>query len=135
MIGQLRDFLLADPAIAGLIGTRCYPQVAPQDAAYPLLRILTVSTRSEQGMRGATGLAVSLIQIDAYSKQDVQARDLAEKVRIRLQGFSGTWATPAAVVIPAVLLDDSRDTYDEDLELYGKSADYRIWHEEPVPGA
>jgi hypothetical protein len=36
-------------------------------------------------------------------------------------------------VIPAVLLDDSRDTYDEDLELYGKSADYRIWHEEAVP--
>lgn len=141
----LRAFLLADAAIAAVIGTRLYPVVVPQGAAYPAVTIRRISGERYAVLRGPASLVRPRLQIDAIAAGAAagayrQSQALGTLIRQRLEGFDGVMVdstvSPNITWRVWVQFDDERDLFDED-EVSGgfarHSADYLVFHS--VPGS
>ena len=86
-------------------------------------------------MDGSTGLARPRYQIDAWSPNPDVAAALGNTIKEVLGGYRGTVAFGSnspqdTVVVRGVFMEASRDTYDSDNKLYGKSRDFIIWFAE-----
>ncbi len=89
-------FVLADPSVAALIGTRLQPDMLPAKIAYPAVEIKEIDTQRPAHLRGVASLARMRLQFDVYAApvSGVSSRGLADAValaiRQRLDGFNGT---------------------------------------------
>lgn len=127
----LRAFLLADASIAAVVGTRIYPIKIPQGVAAASLVYTKVSARPDHHMSGASGLARPRLQLDAWAPTADAALWLADLVRERLDGYSGTMGSGgAAVTVQGVFFADEREDFDDAANLFRMSRDYFINYEE-----
>lgn len=133
----VRSFLLADNAVAALIGTRAYPIKAPQAATYPLVTMQKIVEQRFPHLRGPSELAAPRYQIDAWAKESgaafTVALALAAAIRRRLDGYGGVLSTPGSPSTNyrvSILFDDARDLFETDVNggYYRQSTDYVIWH-------
>lgn len=136
--GAVRAYILADPAITAIIGTRFYPIKAPQAAIYPLVTMRRIVEPRGPHLRGPSGLAAPRYQLDAWAKETDSAAfsnalRLAELIRLRIDGFSGVLTdaseTPDARFQVAIRFDDARDLFEPDPAgggYYRQSTDYVI---------
>jgi len=122
--------LLADPGVAGQIGTRIYPGRAPQGpvVSYALLR--SVTRLPDYTMSGPSGYEEQRFQIDVYAETYTKTKLTARAIIAALSGFRGQQGT---VTIQAIFLDGERDlpTADEDDDVYNRfrtSLDFIIHH-------
>lgn len=122
--------LLADADVSALIDDRIFPNVAPQDAALPLLVYQRISSPRVRSQSGPSGLAHPRFQIRAKAATYAGARDLANKVRVSLDGFAGTMGGGGGVSVGAAFLDNERDAYEDTLEAHSVPMDFIIWHRE-----
>lgn len=129
-MASIKDALFARlttwPAIATLIGTRCYPEIAPQGALWPHLTYQRISKRSFGAMKGEAGGAASRFQVDCWAKKDAgaaaEADALAEAVRNCLGSFP--W-TEAGVFVQSGRIADAHDLSELEAE-GGESPTRRI---------
>lgn len=87
--------LTTDATITAIIGTgdaaRCWPvNEAPQNPTDPYLIMQRVGSEPIENLSGGSGLIFAMIQVDAIGYVYLTIKDLADKVRQRLQGFRGT---------------------------------------------
>jgi hypothetical protein len=140
----LRAFLLADTAIAALVGTRVYPVIVPQGAPYPAITIRKISGIRYGHLRGPASLVRPRYQIDAIADGGTaaayrQSQALGTLIRQRLEAFDGVMvdATVSPVVSWRVWVqfDDERDLFDpEDVSggFSRHSADYFVFYNVPA---
>lgn len=129
----LRAHLLADAAIAALVGTRIYPLRLPQKPQLPAIVLLRVSDVRPPILRGQASVAQERFQVDAWATTFDGATALGTLCRRRLEGYSGTWsdgASPETTVDVAIQFESDRDLFEEEINggLCRHSADYFIWH-------
>ncbi len=92
----IRQFLLDDATILGLVSTRIYCPRAPENAALPNI---TFSNRGGVANPHIPDLAVVSVQIDCWAEDDdpsvaaIQARQVYRAVYDRLQGVQSTTTT------------------------------------------
>jgi len=122
--------LKTDTPITALVSNRIYPNILPQNVAYPAISYMRVTGPRIHSHSGSSGLAHPLFQVDQWATTYSGVKDLAEKVRLRLQGFSGTVVT---VVINGILFVGDRDSYDDEVEVFRVISEYRVWHAEARP--
>jgi hypothetical protein len=84
MQSALRDRLLADATITGLVGTRVDWDVRPQGKALPAITLAMVDER-DQGMGGAQVTRNTIIQADCWASRAIDSHTLAEAVITELQ--------------------------------------------------
>lgn len=123
---ELRSFVIADATVTGLIGDRMYPVRAPQAPVKPYITYQRVSGQRLHDLDGALGWARPRFQLDCWATTYLGALTLAGAVRSRLNGFHGTLTTLRV----AILLENSRDDYEEEPDLYRVIQDYIINHAE-----
>ncbi len=129
----LRNFLLADPGVAAIVGNKIFPQPAPQDTVAPFITWLLVSADDNNTLDGPLGLRVSRVQIDCWSDPPEQAGDFtqsllaASAVRQAMKGFTGM---QSGLRISSALPVDARDIHDDAERAHARSVDFRIWHQE-----
>lgn len=131
----LRAFLLADAAIAAVVGARVFPIKMPQGEKGTSIVYLRVSNVGDHIMSGPTRIARPRFQIDCWAGTPGAASDLANLVKERLDGYQGPMpygsASPQlSVEVLGIFFQSERDGYDSDNELYSASRDYMIWHRE-----
>lgn len=134
-IGELlRDFLLADATVAGLVVTRAWPLRLPQKPTLPAIVITRISGLRIGNLRGPASAAEPRYQIDSWSTSVKGALELGQAVRRRLEGYVGVWTesdspSPIAVSV-AIRLIDERDEFQEEINggLCRHSADYFVFH-------
>jgi hypothetical protein len=128
-IGEgLRTFLLVDPGIAAVVGTRVYPVVLPQGLAQPAIRLTLISgQRVHASPQGGSMLSGPRIQLDAWAPSYASAYALAELIRKRINGYRGLMD---AVPVQGVFFADERDGFDAESKLYFVSRDYFVFFEE-----
>lgn len=133
VIEGVRTHLLADAAIAALVGTRVRPDGFAQGETLPAVAMWSVSGESEEHLAGGAGLGHMRLQVDCMAGTRLAANSLAELVRTRLQGARGLmgalWVDGCTV--------DGGPRYDRDQPLDGSdewryitSRDYGIAHQE-----
>lgn len=125
----LYSLLAGDAAIAAIVGTRIYPNFIPQDADLPALIYQQISGYRHHTNAGALGLAVPRVQINCWAVTYAAADDLADKVRIKLDGYSGT---VSSTKVFSILLSDEVDApvITGAVTRYCKSLDFEISIEE-----
>lgn len=109
--GDLRTFLLADSTITALVGQRVHVDSLPQGSLLPALTFLRVSVEHDHDLGGETGLATARFQIDCWASDKEAALALAERVRLRLDGYRGAMGS---ITVHSVWLDGEREWPEEE---------------------
>ena len=104
-----RSALVADPAVAALVGTRVYPVIAPATADLPFVTFRRSGIQREHTLSGPMGMPVVQMTVDMYATTYEGVRELADRVRLTLDGY-GT-ATAESVVVNNVSLDNEADGF------------------------
>lgn len=131
---DIRRRLVADGTVSGLVGTRIYALVLPQDPTYPAVTYQRISGPRLQDLAGSAGRGMARIQIDSWSREYIQAQSIAAAIRGSLNGFIGDLgdgASPESFRDVVIRLANERDLYeDEDAPLYRVTQDFTVDHSE-----
>jgi len=127
---DFRTFVLADPGILEAVEDRMYPVNLPQNPTLPALTYERISTERGATHDGPDGIQQPTICISCHATTSIEARDLANKVRLRLNGFVGTMGVET--VVQAVFMENDGDNYQSDPGIYVSDLDFEIWAEETV---
>lgn len=122
----LRDYLLADPTVSGLVGGyRIHHARLPQDQVEPSVVYTKVSETGDYHLQGDSGLGQLRMQIDSWAQDSDSATVLANAVYDRLTGAKDV---VDSVNIKGVFLANGRDDYDSLTQLFRISRDFIIWY-------
>ena len=137
-------YLYGDATISTLVGgavaradggDRIFAVKLPQRIKATSIVYRFISGVGDHHMQGASGLARPRIQIDCYAASLDDAWTLANAVKERIDGFSGSmlWGDNSpeeAIVVQGIFMQNEFEDYDEAAELYRVSRDYFVWFEE-----
>ncbi|MBR1230206.1 DUF3168 domain-containing protein [Bradyrhizobium sp. AUGA SZCCT0176] len=127
----LREFLLGDSNISALVVARVYPIVLPQGQKQASVVYNRVSGGGDYNMQGSTGYAHPRIQIAAWAPTADAAVVLANRVKDRVDGYSGEMGTGANIVrVQGVFQADERELYDDAVQMFGVQRDWFVHYEE-----
>ena len=122
MIGAiLYAALSADSAVAALVGTRIYPEVAPDEADLPLI-VYTV--RANEPVDGDAPVQRCGVTANVYAATDAVAESAGRAVRAVLDGFDGS---DALYQVRQLLLTDYQEFRDPEMALWGRLATFAGW--------
>ena len=117
------SILSSDSDVNAIVGTRIYPQVAAQGAAFPFLVYVLQDTSPSYTKSGVSTLDEVRYDIVAACETYAQASDLTNKVRTALDRYTGT---VAGVVIDSIQFIDLDADNDPATETYVTSSEYII---------
>lgn len=119
--------LTGSSGVSALVGTRVFPDLAPQDAAVPLLVVTVVSDVAEQTLSGgiAGTLANARVQVDAYAKTRLGAEALAVEALLALGNLKTAKTRPGGLDVWAV--GPGRHLYDDEAQLYRVVLEFNVW--------
>jgi len=86
----LRTALVGSTAVTSIIGTRIYPVLAPASAALPLVTWRRSGIERGQTLAGPVGLPRVSVEFSIYGTTYEQAREVADSMRVVLDGYGGT---------------------------------------------
>jgi len=86
----LRSALVANGTVSGLIGTRVYPVLAPATASLPMVTWRRTGINREQTLGAPMGVPRVTVEYSIYGTTYEQAREVADAMRVVLDGYGGT---------------------------------------------
>jgi hypothetical protein len=102
--------LATGTGVLALVSTRIYPLAAPQTSTMPYVLVGTTNETRYPHLLGATNPVTTDLSIACIADTRLAAHDIAEAVRARLNGFTGT-VTPPGLVVRMALLLTRREIY------------------------
>ena len=136
----IRQELVDDSAVASLVVARVYPQIAAQGAVKPYIVYQRISSDRKRYLLSAVGIYSTRIQIAAYGTTYSQAKTLADKTRLCLDGLRRTTIGSGAstLFVNSIVLDAEYDGFDEpndggQLGTHRVIQDFIVWANETVP--
>jgi hypothetical protein len=127
----LRAHMLADAAVAEMVGSRVSWGGRPRTAALPAVVLYMIDAERDYAMRTPTGLVRSRVQADCWAVTYGEAVSVSRAVRGSLSGLR---TTIGGIEIQGVFADLERDLSDDDTGaaelLFRISQDYQVWHSE-----
>lgn len=124
----MRKYLLAVPAVAGLVGDRIGPIPLPQAPELPAITFQRISTPRQLRLAGPSGLAAARVQLDIWAQSHSQAREVFEAVRLNADGQSAL--VEGFEVQKFGVEGGPRDFYEHETKLHRVSTDLVIYHVE-----
>jgi hypothetical protein len=86
----LRTALVGTTAVTSLVSSRIYPVLAPASASLPFVTWRRSGISREQTLRGPMGVPRVSVEFAIYGSTYEQARDVADAMRLVLDGYGGT---------------------------------------------
>lgn len=109
--------LTNDSDVSGLVSTRVYPVIAPQNVTAPYVVYQRITGAHLNDLDGSLGISDVRFQVDAYATTYAQAKTLAGYIKTAL----------GASALKSRLLTDQDFDYDLTAEVYRVSMDFKIW--------
>ncbi len=106
----IEEGLYAFLSNAGIVGTRIYPLVIPQDATLPAIAYQRLSGPREHSHDGASGMAWARMQLAITGETYSSAKATAELVRAAMDGHKGLMGT---IIVGQCLLVNEIDGFTE----------------------
>ena len=117
------SILTSDSDVNAIVGTRVYPQIAAQEAAFPFVVYVLQNVDPSDTKSGVSTLDEVRYDFIVASENYAEASDLTEKIRTALDRYSGS---VAGVVIDSIQFIDLDVNNDPGTETYLTSAEYII---------
>lgn len=124
------EHLKANAGVFALVADRIYDQRRPQNPVYPCIVFLRISTPRDITHDGPSGLASPRFEFDCYALDETAAGQVADAVRLALNGFSGSMGTGAPVDVDGCFLEDDQVGYEDEGRVFSRALDFVIWHAE-----
>jgi hypothetical protein len=105
----LAAVLTSDTGVAAMVGARVYPVIAPADAAIPFVTWRRAAVQREHSLSGPTGLPKVLLSVDAFAETYEAVRELADRIRLSLDGYGGVASN--SVLVNHVSLENETDGF------------------------
>lgn len=86
----LRSALIANATVTGLAGSRIYPVLAPASASLPFVTWRRSGIEREQTLGLPMGVPRVTVEFSIFGTTYNQARELADAMRLVLDGYGGT---------------------------------------------
>tara|TARA_X000001382_G_scaffold121895_2_gene104480 strand:- start:163 stop:573 length:411 start_codon:yes stop_codon:yes gene_type:complete len=121
------NLLVNDQDIGSAVGTRIFPNVAPQTSAFPFIIYDVNGVEPNDTKDGPSTLDTVDMMISCYSKTYSEAATLAKNVRIALDRLDES--TYNGVQIQSIQFQSYNDIFDEnssDSGIYRKALDFEI---------
>jgi hypothetical protein len=109
--------LTNDSDVSGLVSTRVYPVIAPQDVTAPYVVYMRIVGTSVNDLGGELGITNGRFQIDAYATTYAEVKTLAGYVKAAMKASS----------MKSRLLTDQDFSFEVDTQMYRVSMDFQIW--------
>ena len=122
-------YLTTYAGLTALIGARLFPLKIPQNVTYPCIRYTRVSGPLELAHDGPVNLGHPRYQFDVYDPLHDVAWQVARQLEFALHGYSGAMGT---VAVGASIVEDMREDYNDQLDVYRVMVDAILWHEKEV---
>ena len=103
-------------ALSGLASGKVYPLVAPEKVVAPYIVYSRISSTPENTLDGGSTIVLVRIQVDTYANTYSACKNLAESVRVAMEGG----------VVKSTMQTD-QDLFEPDLKVYRISQDYYVW--------
>lgn len=117
------SILTSDSAVSAIVGSRVYPQIAAQGAAFPFAVYILQNVEPSDTKSGVSTLDEIRYDIVVASETYAEASDLTEKIRTALDRYTGT---VAGVVIDSIQFQDIDVNNDPATETFVTSSEYII---------
>lgn len=107
--------------LSAAVGTRIYPDIAPQEVARPFVvwqEIFTDPMNNLGGSVESNGLTNFLIQVTSWATTATLARDVDLQARL---------AMIAATQFKSLLRDSRSLGFETDTKLFGIQSDFSVW--------
>lgn len=128
-MATIEDFiyslLAGSQPVVSIIGSRIYRVKMPDNPQLPAITYQTVSSSPVESFEGFSGLWKPMIRVDCWGKGAGSTQDLAEKVRLALHGYQGSYQDRR---IHNILEWSVTELYDEDLDIFHVACSMRIWY-------
>lgn len=86
----LRSALVSTTVVTSMVGTRVYPLLAPKTAALPFITWRRAGVNREHTLAGPMGMPSVTVEMQSFANTYEDARELADRVRLVLDGYRGT---------------------------------------------
>lgn len=123
--------------VTAVVGTRIYPQIAPESVAYPFITYSVITDNPEHHMGGAAGLTHVTMQIDVWAETIAERVSISEVIRNDLDGRTGTMGAEALDIRSCFLINRANfiesDAEGKSAPVFRSSMDFSIWHASSLP--
>jgi hypothetical protein len=117
------SILTSDSDVSAIVGTRVYPQIAAQEAAFPFVVYILSDIEPSDTKSGVSTLDEARYEVLAVCETYAEVADLTNKIRTALDRYTGT---VAGVVIDSIQFTDIDTSNDDKNEVYLTSSEYII---------
>jgi hypothetical protein len=100
--------LTQSPEVARLVGLRVFPVLAPVSASLPFVVYQRSQIERNQTLASPLGLPRVSVQFDVYAATYEETRQLADAMRVNLDGWTGS---AYGVVVSQTSLESERDGF------------------------
>lgn len=118
------DLLSNDATVSATVGTKIYPDIAPQTTSFPYVVYQEISTTPTDDKDGTSKLDSIRLQIDMYDDNYDDIETLATAIRDALDRQTGTIQSVAVDKI--IFSNEVSGNYDIDMNIWWRSQDYDI---------
>lgn len=128
----LKSRLGSDATLTTMVGTRIFPQVAPQNSPFPRITYQRAASARRKTFDGIEGWVEASIRVDCWSKDYKEVKNVANRVRLLVDGFKGVWS---GFVIGLAKLEGEQELYEpsvvaDEAGIHRVSFDLTVWFDE-----
>lgn len=123
----LYTLLSTNASITGLVSTRIYPLVIPEDSALPVIAYQRISSSRILAHDGPGGLATATVQLTIQGTSYTSTKAVAAAARALLNGYTGLMST---VHVERCALENELDSYEFETDAKVVRQDYSIMYKE-----
>ena len=120
---DLYSLLITNAAVAALVGTGVYPNMLPQEPAYPACTYFCVDAVPLINQDGDGLLDHGRWQVSCWATTYAGAVALATAVRAAMRGWRAAYGVPAQFA-------GWNDVPQPETGVYQRAVDFMIWHRE-----
>jgi hypothetical protein len=84
--------LVSNPGVASLVGFQVYPVAVPKGAGFPFVVYRRANIARQHALNGPILMPEVNLQIASWTESHDDARELADQIRLALNGYIGTVA-------------------------------------------
>ena len=117
------SILAENSGVSTVVGTRIYPQIAEQGAAFPFIVYVLKDIEPSDTKSGASTLDEIRYDIVAAAETYAALASLTERIRLALDRFSGT---VSGIVVDSIQFTDLDVTNEPDTETYLSSSEFVV---------
>ena len=128
----IHDKLTTTPAVSALVGTRIYPEEAPQDADLPFVVYQEAARQTVMTMSGPVDLDSWRMSLELYADRRSSLRSLSAAIRTAMNGYKGDIGSGTIRVCGVFIEDETSELsppqHAEDRGVMQCNMDLAIWY-------